>query len=165
MAVIVPNRKYTFAELEAIRAKDPVAAANWSAKGYAWRFDLDGTAMLVHWTQATGGGGSFGGPQERPLRGFASTEADPFNKADLPKIVKRTPQQRVASLLEKVDDDMKRGRVLGLDKAREITGDKDADPTTSAETRRLIVQSYISQADKEFEAKEARKVVRTSPTD
>jgi len=161
--VIVPGRKYTFQELELIRQQHPDAAREWSAKGYAWRFELDGTAMLVHWTQATGGGGAFGQAPERPLREFAGP-APELRSEDLPRIVKRTPQQRLASLMAKVDEDIKAGRVLRLDKAREITGDKNAD-VSEAETRRRITQAFIEKAEAVNEEAEAKKVTRTAPTD
>ena len=50
MPRIVPGRKYSFAELEALR--DNPEFANWAAKGYVWRQALDGTLQLVHWSNS-----------------------------------------------------------------------------------------------------------------
>ena len=121
--MIVPGRKYTYAQLEQIRAQHPDAARAWAAKGYAWRMDLDGTMMLVHWRDTTNSR-THG---EMPERAFNPANPDPFRLDELPPIVKRTPQERIASLMAKISEDVRAGRVLTLDKTREITGDKKAD--------------------------------------
>ena len=110
------GRKYTYAELAVLR-DDPEMAA-WAMKGYVWRQDLDGTMQLVHWSKASQGGGSFGQRPDKPLMGFAASDDDLFDEANLPPIVRRTPQQRVASLTARIEGDMKAGRVLSDDKMK-----------------------------------------------
>ena len=48
--MIRPGVKYTFAQLEGFR-EDP-SLADWAAKGYVWRQELDGTLQLVHYTKS-----------------------------------------------------------------------------------------------------------------
>jgi hypothetical protein len=118
---LVPNRKYTYAELAELRDSDELAQR--AIAGYVWRQDLDGTMQLVHHTQATGGGRTTGGRPERPDRLYVATE-DPWG--DLPPIVKRTPQERKESLIAKWWDACRAaGTVPGLtdEQVTEIIGE------------------------------------------
>jgi hypothetical protein len=152
---IRPGVKYTFAELERIRQQDPVAAKEWAAVGYGWRFEMDGTMMLVPQAALHRGGVA----KDRPHREFASSLDDPFNKAELPKIRKRTPQERLDSLLKKVDGDIKAGRAITKTQAQDLTGDKKAD-TSQAETRRAIAARFLQESEVQHEAKLDKQVTR-----
>jgi hypothetical protein len=152
---IIPGKKYTFAELELIRQQDPVAARKWAMAGYGWRFEMDGTMMLVPSKDLTHGGVA----KDRAPREFASSLDDPFNKAELPKIQKRTPQERLDSLLKKVDGDIKAGRAITKTQAQDLTGDKQAD-TSQAETRRAIAARFLQESEVQHEAKLDKQVTR-----
>jgi len=162
--LIVPNRKYTYAELEKIRAEHPDLAARFAKAGYVWRMDLDGTMMMVHHTQATGGGGTFGKPQERPDREFATDTVELTSEA-LPRIVKRTPKQRMESLMSKIKDDFVAGRVLTLDEVNTHRPDRPKADRLDGEVVREVAQAFMEQAEAVNEEAESKKVTRTAPTD
>lgn len=103
---LVPGRKYTFAELEQIRRENP-DITKLAMQGYVWRQDMDGTMQLVHWSQASGGGGRFGKPAEKGYRQFTAQDPDPFRLDELPPIVRRTPQERLDSLMKKAGEDLR----------------------------------------------------------
>lgn len=146
--MIVPNRKYTFAELEKLRAQYPDLARVYARHGYVWRMDLDGTMEMVHYTKATGGGGSFGQPAERPMREFAAT-GDPFNLDELPPIRKRTPQERIDSLMSKVSEDFKAGRVLTLDEVNTHREGRAKATELTGEVVKEVAQSFLERAEAE----------------
>jgi hypothetical protein len=159
--MIVPNRKYTYAELEKLRAEHPDLARVYARYGYVWRMDLDGTMEMVHWTKASNGGA--GAPL--PDREFVTTNPDPFNKADLPPIVKRTPQERMESLMAKVAPDIKAGKVLTLDELNRNRAGRPEARELTGEVVREAVQGFMEQAEAVNEETESKKIVRTSPTD
>lgn len=156
---IVPGRKYTFAQLAGLREQPDMT--KWALQGYVWRQELDGTLELVHWSKASGGGQ--GGTL--PRRGFATTDPDPFDKAGLPPIVRRSPQERMASLMSKVGPDLIAGRGLSLEVANEHRPGREKATELTGEVVREVVQGFIEQAENLNEAREAKKVVRTAPSD
>ena len=153
MNTILPNRRYSFEEMETLRA-DPEVARK-ALEGYVLRQNLDGTLSFVHWSKATGGGGAFGGKSE-PTRGFASTwdtNEGPGPWGDLPAIRKRTPQQRVDSLMLKFIEDCKRtGTVPGLDDERisAIVGQawKTGRSEITAEVVKKVAQHFLTEAER-----------------
>ena len=145
--MIVPNRKYTYAELEQIRQRHPDLAAKYAKAGYVWRMDLDGTMMMVHQSQATEGGGRFGGPANKPMREFATTNPDPFNTDELPPIRKRTPQERLASLMAKISEDFKAGRVFTLDETNMNRPGRPKADRLDGEVVKEVAQTFLEDAE------------------
>lgn len=140
---IVPGKKYTYAELEKIRMQDPLAAAKWSKKGYAWRQDMDGTMMLVHWKQTT----NTRTHGELPTRGFASVDPDPFRLDELPPIVKRTPAERLDSLMAKISEDFKAGRVFTLDETNKNRPGRPKADRLDGEVVKEVAQTFLEDAE------------------
>lgn len=154
MSKIVPGRKYTFAEVAELR-NDPEVAER-VLQGYVLRQDLDGTVQWVRWDKATGGGGAFGGPDPKPLRSFEGVwdrDEGPGPWGDLPPIVKRTPQQRVDSLMLKfIGDCRKAGTVPGFSDERisAIVGEawKTGRNEITAEVVRMVAQHFLEDAQR-----------------
>lgn len=157
---LVPGRRYSFSELEKMRAAgvevEPMT-------GYVWRMNLDGTMQVVHHTQATEGGGAFGTRPERAPRRFTSDGDSPFG--ELPAIQRRTPQQRLASLMDKVATDVRAGRVMTLDQINAHRPGRPEATDLSGEVVREAVQTFLEEAEVRNEAAERKKVVRTAPSD
>lgn len=156
--MIKPNVKYTFAELERIRTAFPGLTLEYP--GYAWRMEMDGTMMLVRWDKATSA--ALDGDRAPVAR--ASTHPD-LQSESLPPIVKRTPQQRLESVMAKVRDDFMAGRVLTLD---EVDTHRDGRPKATeltGEVVKEVIADFLQTAENINEAAEDKKVVRTSPTD
>ena len=149
MSRIVPGRKYTYEELAALR-DDPELAER-SLQGYVLRQDLDGTLEFVKWSQATAGGGSFG-ESEQPLRDFTSQDDDPFDEASLLPIRRRTPLERVDSLMLRfIDDCRATGTVPGLDddKVSQIVGTAwvTGRSEVTAEVVREVARYFLQDAE------------------
>lgn len=161
MKQIVPGRRYTSAEMAELR--DTPELAGMALQGYVLRANDDGTMQFVHWTKATGGGGTFNGKPARPGRGYTATE-DPWG--DLPPIVKRTPQQRVDSLMVRfIEDCRKTGTVPGLSDARisailGYTKNTNRDGVTAEDIRR-IAQHFLTNAESKREDDLSRRVTRS----
>jgi len=149
---IRPNVEYTREEVAAFR--DSPELAGLLLTGYVFTLTIGGNFMLVPWNQAAGGGHT-GGPT-----GFIDTQeggslygrpvTHEFDKRDLPSAAKRTPQQRLESLLSKVGDDLR--FYLSGQSGREVTGE---------ETRKVAAGS-LQEADDAFEQTEAKRIVRTT---
>jgi hypothetical protein len=190
--VIQPGRRYTFAELAVLR--DNPEYAGWQAKGYHWRYELDGSAMLVPWTDVPGTAG-------RPLRGNRGTMG-----FTAPAIVKRKPIERVDSMMLRWINDMKRAgglptlqsgvapRVAMDDgttrppttaerdaaarrrkeeienneqRIKDIVGAAWANGRTeiTADVVRQVAARFLGMSEKEFQAAESHKVTSTAPSD
>lgn len=151
------NHPYTWAELEKL-TQDPTLE-EFKLKGYVLRGDADGTFTFVHWSEA-----SFGG-QGGPLAGRVY---NPHGFEDIAPIVKRTPQERVDSLLLKIMDDCKRYQTVpGFtdSKISEILGEpwETGKDEMTAERTRKVAAYFLTKA--EAEAKErARHQVTSAPT-
>lgn len=151
------NHPYTWAELEKL-TQDPTLE-NLKLKGYVLRGDADGTFTFIKWDEA-----SFGG-QGAPLAGRVYT---PVGFEDLDPIVKRTPQERVDSLLLKIMADCKQYQTVpGLtdDKIGEILGEKfeTGKDDMTIERQRRVAAWFLAKA--EADAKErARHQVTSTPT-
>lgn len=161
MPSLEPGRRYTFAELEALR-NDP-AFADWAAKGYVWEQDLDGTLRLTHWSKSILDN-EVKHPRayvdERPFEDVFPTEP----------IRRRTPQERKASLISRWWESCKRaGTVPGMTDeqlthlfGREwVTGKSEI---TYADIERMAA-TMLADAENKYEASERKKVVRTAPSD
>jgi hypothetical protein len=100
MAVQV-GRRYTTDELAHLRA----TTSENELKGLVLRYNIDGTAQFVPWHQATGGGIQEGGRDTRPLREYTVNNPD---FGEIEPIRKRTPAQRVDSLMLAWLEEMKK---------------------------------------------------------
>ncbi len=151
---IVPGKRYTRAEIAAMR--DDPELAKLVLWGYVLRAELDGTMSFVHYSQTAfkkGGApddGKVGGVRSRGQDGVRTdrTWRNPAPQWDLPPIQKRTPQERMASLMEKVGEDIKHLR-----------------RTDSGEEARDMAQDAIELAHKQDEAAQAKQVVRRAPSE
>lgn len=114
--------------------------ADLKMQGYVLRADIDGTMSFVHWSQS--GFKKNGGGVRRPRT--QSREVD----WGLEPRKRRTPQERMESLMGRVGPDL---RVYLK--------------TDVGEEARELAQDTITQVDKENEAAEAKKVVRTAPSE
>jgi hypothetical protein len=163
--MIVPFKKYTIAEVERLRVQYP----DLKLPGMVTRANMDGTVQFVPWQDASGGGRlNRQGQQDAPDRMFSSSLDDPFG--ELPLRERRDPRVQLASLMDKVRPDFMAGRVLTRDevatyvskaRAKELRNGaalSDADFTD-------VMKAFIKRAEDENEALEAKKVVRTAPSE
>jgi len=157
---IVPGRKYTFAEVAKLRESPDLAER--VLQGYVLRQDLDGTVQFVRWDKATWGGG---GAPSKPLRQYETTEPDPFDKASLPPITRRTPQARLASLSAAIAEDVRAGRVFSEEQIRSIVGAswRKGQPITGEDVER-IARAYLGEAEVEQEKRTRKKVADYRPS-
>lgn len=128
-------------------------------KGYVSRADADGTCRFVHWTEKFANQmtpDASGGPH---LRTFVSNVdvAEELRK-DIPPIQRRTPQERTASLAEKV---AKNKGVLPEHIVQEVVRRrwKMGDPV-SGEDVQAVAASFLRNADKAQEEHDRKHVVR-----
>jgi hypothetical protein len=156
----VPGQKYTATQMHAMRREYP----GWEAKGYVWRLEK-GLASLVPWHQASGGGArdSQGRITKGPRVYQLEFDENPF---PVKPIKKRTPQERIESLISRFGEDMQAGRVLKPEQLEDIAADswKRGEPV-NGEALRTVAAYCLGEAEKKFEATERKKIVRTSPTD
>lgn len=161
MGRIIPGKKYTPAQIR--RLISEAEAHELQMTGYVLRHDvLDDTYTVVHWTNASSGQewGEF-----RQDQRFA---IDPNAFPAPPPIQKRTPMERVDSLMARFIQDCKRaGTVPGLDDARISTilgaaKNTQRDGITAEEIRK-IAADFLAKAEKEKELADYKKIVRPSP--
>ena len=169
MSRIVPGRKYSYAELQQLR-NDPEIAQR-ALQGYVLRQDLDGTVRWVHHSKATGGGGNFGAPVEVTTRNYEAVwdKNEGPGPWDLPPIVKRTPQQRVDSLMLRfIGDCQKAGTVPGVSDARisEILGEawKTGRNEITADIVRRVAQHFLGEAEAKHKETLSHKVADYRPS-
>lgn len=158
--MIRPGVKYTFKELEGFR-EDP-SLSDWAAKGYVWRQALDGTLELVHWSSSH---------MDNEVRQPVRYESRPVRELfPITPIQRRTPQERRESLVKRWWEECKKaGTVPGLssEQLTELFGREfkvGETEITYADVERMAAK-MLSQAESRFEASEAKKTTRTSPTD
>ena len=162
---VTPFKKYTIAEVERLRVKYP----DLKLPGMVTRANQDGTVQFVPWQDASGGGGlNQYGEQEMPDRMFASTLDNPYG--ELPKRERREPLVQLASLMSKVRDDFMAGRIMPRTEVAKYVDAKRAKQlkkgaALTEDDLRQVMKSFIEQAYKENEEREAKQVVRTSPSD
>lgn len=126
--------------------------------GYVARADADGTCRFVPWQQANRiTPDSEGGSRWRV---YAASEADVMKelRKDIPPIQRRTPQERTASLAEKVE---KSKNVLPENIVKEVVRRrwKMGDPV-SGEDVQAVAAAFLRNADKEQEKHDRKHVVR-----
>jgi hypothetical protein len=190
--VIIPGRKYSFAELAVLRNNPEYEG--WQMKGYHWRYELDGSAMLVPWTDVPGTAGR----PFRANRGSAGFTAPP--------IVKRKPIERVDAMMLRWINDMKRAGGLptlqsGIAPRVRMDDGTTRPPTTAekedaarrrkleqeqneqrikdivgaawqagrteitADVVRQVAARFLGMSEKDFAAAEQKKVTSTAPSD
>jgi len=154
---IVPGRRYSPQEIARLRQLYP----NLTMPGYALRVDVDGYTTVVPWRQASGGGGAFG---ETPLPG-----REYGGVIDMPDpIRKRTPNQRLDSLTEKVGPALMNGMGLKADQwhefvdASEAQAIKNGRRMPSAEDVKAVAAEFLRRA--EAQQKEADSKHVTTPS-
>ena len=163
--MIVPFKRYTIPEVERLRIKFP----DLKLPGMVTRANMDGTVQFIPWQGASGGGAlNRFGEQEMPDRMFASTLDDPYG--DLPVRTRRDPRTQLASLMDKVRPDFMAGRVLSRDEVAKYVSKarakqiRNGSALTEADFAE-VMKGFIKRAEDENEAIEAKKVVRTAPSD
>lgn len=149
---IRPGVEYTREDVAKFRESPELA--NVLLRGYVFTLTIGGNFMLVPWNQAAGGGytGKGDGYFDPNAGGtsYGRHETLTFDKQDLSPIVKRTPQERVDSLLSKVGEDLR--FLLSGEAGSQVSGE---------ETKR-VAQRALQTADDTFEEAESRRVARTS---
>jgi hypothetical protein len=163
--MIVPGKKYSLAEVARLRARYP----DLKLPGMVTRANDDGTIQFIPWKQATGGGMlNRDGELDAPERMFASSLDDPYG--DLPAREKRDPRVQLRSLMDKVRPDFMAGRVLSRAEVAKYVDKKrakaiKAGAALTEDDFAAVMKTFIKRAEDENEAIEAKKVVRTSPSD
>ena len=113
MASIVPGRRYTRDEIALMRS-DP-QLAKLQLEGYVLRGNLDGTMQFVHWTKSATG--EKPGSWNPALQQTYAVDTSGLFVND--RIVRRTAQARVDSLVKKWWDTCRRhGTIPGLTDAQ-----------------------------------------------
>jgi hypothetical protein len=156
---IKPGRRYTPTQLRALM--DQATADELQMTGYVLQYDtISNTYAVVHWTNASQNFRQDGNrAQRRAVQGTAT------DFGELAPIVKRTPQQRVDSLMLKWIEDMKRaGTVPGVDdaKVKEIVGEawKAGRTEITADVVRTVAAHFLTEAEKQHEEKLSHQTTR-----
>lgn len=163
--MIVPGKKYSVEEIAILRRQYP----DLRVPGMVTRANLDGTTQFVPWHQASGGGRLHYGEQELPDRAFASSLDDPFG--ELRRIERRPPRVQLASLMEKVRPDFMAGKVMPASEVATYVRDKKrarqlrAGAGLTEDDFAQVMKAFIKRAEDENEIAEAKKTVRTAPSD
>lgn len=149
MTDIIPNRWYTLDEVAKFR--DNPAMADIVMKGYVLQQDIQtGSVRFVHHTKAAMDSGTTKSLQgkmdhiraDENLWGVAKETM--FDKTELPPIVRRTPQQRLDSLMSKVGEDLKY-----------LLNDPDGEAVTQ------MARDALEQAEVDFKKSEDKRITRT----
>lgn len=140
------------------------AAENLQLQGYVLRYDaMANTYMVVPWMQATGavGEGDRKAVQQSMEQGGAYFEP-------LPEIRRRTPEQRLNSLMLKwIEDCKKAGTVPGIsdEKIKEIVGAAFVAGKTeiTAEVVRTVAAHFLQEAENKRKVDNYKKVTVEGP--
>lgn len=133
-----------YSHAEVAKFRDDPSLAGLVMEGYVLQQDpVAGRVRFVHWSKAGMDMGEQGNTYGQAVEGV-------FDKRELPAIVKRTPQQRLESLLSKVGDDLH--FLLSGEEGHEVSG----------EQVRLAAQDALQTAETEFEKSEYKRFVRTT---
>lgn len=163
---VVPNKKYTLDQITDIIKNNP-GVEDLKMLGYVLRTHDDGMISFVLWKDASNAQADKG-----PVSGRTYTQAGAAAamKAELPAIVKRTPQQRIDSLMKRwVDQCRASGTIPGMTETEVnmVLGEGwrlGVSEMTAEDVRRLAAK-MLQDSETKFEAAESKKTVRTSPTD
>ena len=136
------NQPYTGDQLRKLISQEEAQAL--VLQGYYLEYNpLDETYRVKHYTQGSA-----------PMRGDGKITTGTATFDELPPIVKRTPQQRLDSLMLKWIEDMKQaGTVPGVDdeKVREIVGEawKAGRTEITADVVRTVAAHFLNQAERQ----------------
>jgi hypothetical protein len=156
---VVPGKKYTRSQIR--RLIDQSTADELKLQGYVLRMEpLDGTYTVVPWTEA-GSGAEFGTLRPDKRGGTATFEpVDPIKK--------RTPMERVDSMMLRLVDDCKRtGTIPGLEdwRIKLLVGESwKAGKNLSGEDIRRVAANLLARAEKEKQLADFKKVSDYSPS-
>lgn len=160
MPKIIPGRRYTRTQLQGLI--DQATADELKLQGYVLQYDVvSQTYSVVPWHQASQPFRQDGNrAQRRAVRGTAT------DFGELAPIVKRTPQQRVDSLMLKWIEDMKAaGTIPGVDdaKVKEIVGEawKAGRTEITADVVRTVAAHFLTEAEAKHEEKLSHQVTRS----
>ena len=164
MASIVPGRRYTRDEIALMR-NDP-QLAKLQLEGYVLRRNLDETMQFVHWTKSATG--EKNGDWNPALQQTYAVDTSGLFVND--RIVKRTAQQRVDSLVKKWWDSCKgHGTVPGLTDAQisAMIGEdwKSGQRELTIEDVRKLAAFMLQDSENKKTATDFKKTVRPSPDD
>jgi hypothetical protein len=130
--MIQPNVEYTREQIADMR--DTPELAKLVLRGYVLTITIGGNFMFVPWNQAAGGGYSGKGTGWIDTQAQGSSYGVPketlFPEDELPPIRKRTPQERVHSLMDKVGEDLK--EYLSGQAGKDISGTETQEVAAAA---------------------------------
>jgi len=152
-----PGVKYTAEQMQQMQREYP----HFAMPGYVIRLEA-GLFSFVRWDDASYGGQ--GGP--RSPRAYELVPTEPLVA---PPIRKRTPQQRLESLANNWDPDIRKaGTVPGLTEAQleDVVGRawRRGEPVTRTKVEEFAAE-MLKRAENRFEAAERKRTVRTAPSD
>ena len=136
------NQPYTGEQLRKLISQEEAAAL--VLQGYFLEYSpLEGTYRVKHYTQGSA-----------PMRGDNQITTGTATFDDLEPIKKRTPHERVDSLMLKFISDMKTaGTIPGVDdeKVREIVGEawKTGRTEITADVVRTVAAHFLNQAERQ----------------
>lgn len=158
---LVPGKKYTRLQLQELI--DQAEADELKLNGYVLRMEpLDGTYSIVHWSQA-GGAADFGKLRKPRLA------HDPMAFEPLDPIKRRTPMERVDSLMLSFIEDCKAsGTVPGLgdDRISLILGEawKTGRSEVTGEVIRQVAADFLAKAEQKRKVDDFKKVADLNPS-
>lgn len=152
------NRTYTADEVARMYHSGELQEV--AMKGYVSRANADGTCEFVHWTKANR---MTGDADHRPGVYVAKDDIVGEMERTLPPVLKRTPQQRVVSLLLKMlqAPDGKLG--LSDEQVKAIVGEswRSGKPLATEEVRRIAAH-FLGEAERNAQAQEREQSTRAN---
>jgi hypothetical protein len=161
VAKIVPGKRYTKEQLQLL--VDQAEADELKMQGYVLQYDvLSGTYGVVHWTHA-GGAEDFGSVRKPRI----AHDPAAFTKPE--PIKKRTPMERVDSLMLRFIDDCKRAGtvpLMGDDRISLIIGEawRAGRSEITGEVIRKVAADFLQKAENKQRADDFKKVADLKPT-
>jgi hypothetical protein len=166
--VIVPGKTYTKTQLQ--EQMDAASAEQLKMTGYVLQYDiLNETYTVVHWTKAAG---AMASPTKNKVERLASKRMahDPFAFTEAPPpIVRRTPMERVDSMMLRLIDDCKRTGTVPLvsdDRIKAILGERWRAGKTdlTAEDIRTVASHLLARAEQQRKVDDFNKVADLNPS-
>lgn len=151
------GKKYTLAQIQQMHREHP----DLRMPGHVLRKDDDGLWSIVPDAQAAMPWSGKGKALDTAYRSKESIKelfpVDPIRK--------RTPQERIASMAERLAEDMKAGRLTQEHlKDIEVRSWARGEPV-SGEAIQAVAAAALQMAENKFEASESKKITRTAPSD
>lgn len=172
---IIPGKLYTKEQIREMRESPQLRGL--AIQGYVLRLE-NGMFSFVHWTQASGGGISDKRRSNPDDPAITTLPAGRVYTADidwgegLTPIKKRTPAQRLDSMMIKVIEDFKAGRVMTEEQIKMFVSDATAEAWRTGRTEitadvvREVLSHFFRQAEIEQEKRDRKHVVRNyNPSD